>query len=343
MSSRVPATMRYIAVAEPGPPDRMRIAEGPTPAPRAGEILIRVACAGVNRPDVVQRAGHYPPPADASPVLGLEVSGTVAALGEGVDTWRIGEPVCALTPGGGYAEYCTTPAGWALPPPPGVPLQDAGSLPENYFTVWHNVFERGHLVAGETFLVHGGSSGIGLTAIQLAKAFGATVYTTVGNAEKAAFCRGVGADRVIDYKENDFAAEIAQATAKRGVDLILDMVGGDYVERNLRTLALEGRLVMIAFLQGSKVTVDWRHIMLKRLTVTGSTMRASPAARKVAIAAALRERVWPLFAAGRLKPVVTRVFALADAPAAHALMESSAHIGKIVLDVGSPPPPRGAL
>jgi NADPH2:quinone reductase len=333
MDIRVPASMRYIAVDEPGPPDRMHIADGPVPTPKPHEILVEVAYAGVNRPDVVQRAGHYPPPADASPVLGLEVAGRVAAIGDAVTSWRVGDEVCALTPGGGYAEYCTTPADWALPPPPGCSLQEAASLPENYFTVWHNVFERGRLNAGETFLVHGGSSGIGLTAIQLAKAFGATVYTTVGNAQKAAFCTRLGADRVINYKEQDFAADIWAHTAKRGVDLILDMVGGDYVERNLRTLAVEGRLVIIAFLEGSKVTADWRHIMMKRLTVTGSTMRASPAARKASIARALRQRVWPLFADGRLRSVVTQTFALADAPKAHALMESSAHIGKIVLAV----------
>jgi putative PIG3 family NAD(P)H quinone oxidoreductase len=333
MELRLPATMRYIAVDEPGPPDRMHVAEGPVPTPRSNEILIEVAYAGVNRPDVAQRNGSYPPPADASPVLGLEVSGRVAALGAGVTNWHVGDEVCALTPGGGYAEYCTTPADWALPLPPGCSLQDAGSLPENYFTVWHNVFERGRLGSGETFLVHGGSSGIGLSAIQLAKAFGATVFTTVGNAEKAAFCARIGADRVINYKEQDFAADLWQHTGKRGVDLILDMVGGDYIERNLRTLALEGRLVIIAFLEGSKVTVDWRHIMMKRLTVTGSTMRASPAARKSGIARALQLRVWPLFGDGRLKPVVTKVFPLADAPKAHALMESSAHIGKIMLAV----------
>ena len=333
MKHSVPATMRYVAVDEPGPPDRMRIAEGPVPTPKPHEILVEVAYAGVNRPDVIQRAGHYPPPADASPVLGLEIAGRVAALGDAVTSWRVGDDVCALTPGGGYAEYCTTPADWALPLPAGLASKDAASLPENYFTVWHNVFERGHLVAGETFLVHGGSSGIGLTAIQLAKAFGATVFTTVGNAEKAAYCTRMGADRVINYKEQDFAADLWQHTAKRGVDLILDMVGGDYVERNLRTLALEGRLVIIAFLEGSKVTADWRHIMMKRLTVTGSTMRASPAARKAGIARALREKVWPLFADGRLASVVTEVYPLADAPKAHALMESSAHIGKIVLAV----------
>jgi putative PIG3 family NAD(P)H quinone oxidoreductase len=329
----LPNTMRQIVVDEPGPPERMHIGEAPVPQPRAGELLIEVAYAGVNRPDVIQREGHYPPPPDASPILGLEVAGKVAALGEGVTGWHVGDAVCALTPGGGYAEYCTAPAAWALPPPSGLSLRDAASLPENYFTVWHNVFERGHLASGETFLVHGGSSGIGLTAIQLAKAFGATVFTTVGNDEKVAFCRDLGADHVINYKQQDFQAEVAAITGKRGVDLILDMVGGDYIERNLRSLALEGRLVIIGFLQGSKVTADWRLIMLKRFTVTGSTMRASPSARKAEIARSLLERVWPLFPQGKLRPVVTREFALEDAPAAHALMESSAHIGKIMLRV----------
>jgi putative PIG3 family NAD(P)H quinone oxidoreductase len=331
--SALPNTMRRIEVDQPGPAERMRIGHAPLPSPKPGELLIEVAYAGVNRPDVIQRSGNYPPPPDASPILGLEIAGTVAALGEGVTGWRVGDAVCALTPGGGYAEYCTTPATWALPPPPGLSMRDAASLPENYFTVWHNVFERGHLSPGETFLVHGGSSGIGLTAIQLAKAFGATVITTVGNAEKAAFCRKIGADHVVNYREADFQAEVASITQKRGVNLILDMVGGDYIERNLRSLALEGRLVIIAFLQGSKVEADWRFIMLKRLTVTGSTMRASPSSRKAEIARALRERVWPLFGDGKLEPVVTREFALEDAPAAHALMESSAHIGKIMLRV----------
>jgi NADPH2:quinone reductase len=328
-----PSTMQYVLAREPGPPDVLTIGETDVPVPKRGEVLLRVAYAGVNRPDCVQRAGNYPPPADASPILGLEVSGTVVAMGEGVDQWRIGDAVCALTPGGGYAEYCTTPGGFCLPPPRGLSLLDAASLPENYFTVWHNVFERGRLHAGEILLVHGGSGGIGVATIQLAKAFGATVITTVGNPEKAAFCRGLGADHVIDYRQQDFAAEVARITAKRGVDVVLDMVGGDYIEKNLKSLALEGRLVMIAFLRGSRVEIDWRHIMLKRLTVTGSTMRASPHERKVAIAQALRERVWPLFEAGTLKPVIYRVLPLAEAAAAHTLMESSQHIGKIMLAV----------
>ncbi len=329
----LPSTMRYVVARQPGPPEVLTVAEMPLPAPQRDEVLLRVAFAGVNRPDCVQRAGHYPPPPDASPVIGLEVSGTIVALGEGVEQWRVGDVVCALTPGGGYAEYCTAPAAYCLPLPRGLSLLEAASLPENYFTVWHNVFERGHLQQGELLLVHGGSSGIGLAAIQLAKAFGATVITTVGNAAKAAYCRDIGADHVIDYREQDFAAEVARITGKRGVDLILDMVGGDYIERNLKCLALEGRLVIIAFLRGSRVEVEWRHIMLKRLTVTGSTMRASPHARKAAIARALRERVWPLFEAGKLKPVIYRVLPLQEAAAAHALMESSQHIGKIMLAV----------
>ena len=325
--------MRYVAAREPGPPEVLTVAETQVPAPRRGEILIRVAFAGVNRPDCLQRAGGYPPPPDASPIIGLEVSGTVAALGESVDAWRVGDVVCALTPGGGYAEYCTAPAVCCLPLPRGLSPLEAASLPENYFTVWHNVFERGRLKQGESLLVHGGSSGIGLCAIQLAKAFGATVITTVGKADKAAYCRDIGADHAINYREQDFAVEVAGITAKRGVDVVLDMVGGDYIEKNLKCLALEGRLVIIAFLHGSRAEVDWRFIMLKRLTVTGSTMRASPLERKAAIAQALRERVWPLFDSGRLKPVIYRVFPLQEAAAAHALMESSQHIGKIMLAV----------
>jgi putative PIG3 family NAD(P)H quinone oxidoreductase len=325
--------MRYVAAREPGPPEVLAVAETQLPVPKRGDVLIRVAYAGVNRPDCLQRAGGYPPPPDASPIIGLEVSGTIVALGEDVDAWHVGDGVCALTPGGGYAEYCTAPAAWCLPLPHGLSLLEAASLPENYFTVWHNVFERGRLQEGETLLVHGGSSGIGLSAIQLAKAFGATVITTVGNADKAAYCRGIGADHAINYRERDFAPEVAAITAKRGVDVVLDMVGGDYIEKNLKCLALEGRLVIIAFLRGSRAEVDWRFIMLKRLTVTGSTMRASPHERKAAIAQALRERVWPLFEAGRLKPVIYRAFPLPEAAAAHALMESSQHIGKIMLAV----------
>ena len=325
--------MRFVAAREPGPPEVLAVAETQVPAPKRGDVLIRVAYAGVNRPDCLQRAGGYPPPPDASPIIGLEVAGTIVALGEDVDAWRVGDVVCALTPGGGYAEYCTAPATHCLPLPRGLSVLEAASLPENYFTVWHNVFERGRLQEGESLLVHGGSGGIGLCAIQLAKAFGATVITTVGNADKAAYCRDIGADHAINYREQDFAAEVARITAKRGVDVVLDIVGGDYIEKNLKCLALEGRLVIIAFLHGSRAEVDWRFIMLKRLTVTGSTMRASPRERKAAIARALRERVWPLLETGRLKPVIYRVFPLQEAAAAHALMESSQHIGKIMLAV----------
>jgi putative PIG3 family NAD(P)H quinone oxidoreductase len=325
--------MRQVAAREPGPPDVLGLVQGAVPTPRTGEVLVRVAYAGVNRPDCLQRAGAYPPPPDASPILGLEVAGTVAGLGEGVESWREGDRVCALTPGGGYAEYCTTPADYCLPVPRGLSPLEAASLPENYFTVWHNVFERGALEAGETLLVHGGSSGIGLAAIQLAKAFGARVITTVGSAQKAEACRRAGADLALNYREQDFVAEVARFTDKRGVDVVLDMVGGDYIERNLKCLAVEGRMVLIAFLRGSRAEIDWRFIMLKRQTITGSTMRASPHERKAAIAGALRQRVWPLFEAGKVKPVIYRVFPLAEAAAAHELMESSRHIGKIMLEV----------
>jgi putative PIG3 family NAD(P)H quinone oxidoreductase len=311
----------------------MHVAEGPIPKPRDGEVLIEVAYAGVNRPDCLQRAGAYPPPPDASPVLGLEVAGCIAARGAGVTGWNIGDDVCALVPGGGYAQYCTTPADWCLPIPRGMSLEQSAGLPENYFTVWYNVFERAHLARGETFLVHGGTSGIGLAAIQLAKAFGATVFTTAGSAEKVAFCRSIGADHAIDYKKQDFAEEVKRL-AKGGIDVILDMVGGDYIERNLKCLALEGRLAQIAFLQGSRVECDWRFIMLKRLTVTGSTLRASPPQRKAMLARALRENVWPLFEQGKVRQVIHATFDLAQAPQAHALMESSKHIGKIMLRAG---------
>jgi len=329
----LPATMRHIAVREPGPPDVLVAAEGPLPRPKAGEVLIEVSHAGVNRPDCLQRAGSYAPPPDASPIVGLEVAGVVAALGDGVTSWRVGDEVCALTPGGGYAEYCTTPASFCLPIPKGLGRLEAASLPENYFTVWNNLFDRGRLARGEAALIHGGSSGIGLAAIQLAKHAGATVFTTVGSDEKAAYCRDIGADHVFNYRTQDFVAEVARITGKRGVDVILDMVGGDYIEKNLKCLALEGRLVFIAFLHGGRAEIDWRHIMMRRLTITGTTLRASTAERKAELAAALRRNVWPLFERGELKTVVHRVFPLAGAAAAHALMESSQHIGKIMLRV----------
>lgn len=329
----LPARMRYIAAREAGPPEVLELADGPLPSPKAGEVLIAVSYAGVNRPDCLQRAGAYPPPADASPIIGLEVAGTIAACGPGVAGWQVGDPVCALTPGGGYAEYCTTPATTCLPLPDGLGMLEAASLPENYFTVWNNVFDRGHLAAGETALFHGGTSGIGLTAIQLARHFGATVIATAGNDAKAQFCRDLGADHAINYRTQDFVEEVARITHKRGVDLILDMVGGDYIAKNLKCLALEGRLVFIGFLAGGRAEIDCRHIMMKRLTLTGSTLRASPPARKAALARTLHERVWPLFAQGALRPVIHRVYPLAEAAAAHALMESSQHIGKIMLEV----------
>jgi len=336
----IPKTMRYVAAREPGPPEVLSLAEIAVPSPKAGEVLIEVAYAGVNRPDCIQRAGLYPPPPDASPIIGLEVAGRIVALGDGVSEWRSGEMVCALTPGGGYAEYCTVPASCCLPFPRGMYALEAASLPENYFTVWNNVFDRVHLAACETILIHGGSGGIGLTAIQLAKAFGAKTVTTVGSAEKAKFCHDIGADHVINYREQDFVAEVASITGKRGVNDVLDMIGGDYIEKNLKCLALEGRMAIIAFLQGSKVTAEWRHIMMRRLTVTGSTLRASPLSRKAEIAKSLREKVWPLFEAGKLKTVIHRVFPFAEAAQAHRLMESSAHIGKIMLQVAAEPPAR---
>ena len=325
--------MFYIDHGKGGAAAVMKPAEGPTPQPQAGEVVIEVSYAGVNRPDVLQRSGSYPPPPGASPVLGLEVAGRVCALASDVTQWKLGDLVCALTPGGGYAEYCAVPAPHCLPIPKGLSLQEAAALPENFFTVWTNVFDRGRLKAGETMLVHGGSSGIGLTAIQLAKAFGATVYTTVGNSEKAAFCRKIGADAAINYREQDFVAEVARLTDKKGVELILDMVGGPYIEKNLKALALEGRLVQIAFLQPSKVELDFLPIMIKRITYTGSTLRPRTVAQKAAIAQDLHKQVWPLLESRKVKPVIHATFPLKDARLAHELMESSKHIGKIMLEV----------
>jgi putative PIG3 family NAD(P)H quinone oxidoreductase len=325
--------MKAIGMRAPGGPDVLHVVDVPVPAVRDGEVLIEVAYAGVNRPDCVQRAGSYAPPPDASPLLGLEVAGRVAAVGTGVVRWRIGDEVCALVPGGGYAEYCATPAAWCLPIPPGVSLRDAAGLPETHFTVWNNVFDRGHLKAGEWMLVHGGTSGIGLTAIQLAKAFRANVVTTAGSPEKVAFCREIGADHAIDYRTADFVAEVAKITTGRGVDLVLDMVGGSYLPRNLKCLALEGRLVLIAFLEGGKAEIDFRHVMMRRLTITGSTLRASPPQRKAELARSLEANVWPLYANGTLRIVTHAVFPVAQAGEAHALMESSRHVGKILLEV----------
>lgn len=330
----LPATMRYVDHGTGGGPEVLRMAEGPVPVPAAGEILIRVAWAGVNRPDCAQRAGSYPPPPGASKILGLEAAGEVVAVGAGTGRWRVGDQVCALCNGGAYAEYVTVPGTQALPIPSGLDLAEAAGVPENYFTVWTNVFDRGHLAAGERFLVHGGSSGIGLTAIRMAKAFGATVFTTVGNAEKAAFCREAGADHVIEYRTQDFVAEIERITGGEGVNLVLDMVGGEYTPRNLRVLAIEGRLVQIAFLGGPKIAnFNMTPIMVRRLTVTGSTLRPRSAEDKAAIARSLEEHIWPRMAAGEVRPTVHARFPMAEARAAHELMETSRHIGKILLQV----------
>jgi len=326
-------TMRHVDHRPGGDADCLRLAEGPVPQPGPHDVLVRVAYAGINRPDVFQRSGSYPPPPDASPLLGLEIAGEIVALGAEVSGWKVGDQVCALTPGGGYAEYCVAPAEHCLPVPAGFSLLEAAALPETYFTVWSNVFDRAHLKAGETFLVHGGSSGIGLTAIQLAKQFGATVFTTVGNREKIEACQRAGADRVINYHEEDFVEVVAQATEGNGVDVILDMVGGDYIPRNVKSLAVEGRLVQIAFLKGARVELDAAPIMRKRLTFTGSTLRPRSRADKADIAKALQANVWPLLEQGLCRPVTHATFPLADAAEAHRLMESSQHIGKIMLEV----------
>jgi putative PIG3 family NAD(P)H quinone oxidoreductase len=333
MTMPIPATMRYVDHGNGGGPEVLKVASREVPELGAGEVLIEVVAAGVNRPDCIQRSGRYPPPADASPHLGLEVAGRIVALGQGVTEWKIGEAVCALANGGGYADYAAAPAGQVLPVPAGLTMMQAAALPETYFTVWANLVERGRLAAGDTVLIHGGSSGIGITAIQIAKAWGATVICTVGNAQKAAACLALGADAAIDYRQQDFVAQTLKITGSRGVNLILDMVGGTYVEKNLKLLAVDGRLVQIAFLQPSKVEIDLMPIMTKRLTVTGSTMRPRSAANKADLAAALRTHIWPMLEQGRLLPSIYKVFALEQAAEAHALMESSEHIGKIMFSV----------
>ncbi len=329
----LPTEMRHIA-HEAGGPELMHVVTGPVPAPSAGEVLIRVEAAGVNRPDVQQRKGAYPPPPGASPLLGLEVAGVVAALGEGVGGIAVGDKVCALANGGGYAEYCSAPASQCLPWPRGYDAVRAAALPETYFTVWANLFQLGRLQPGERALIHGGTSGIGVTAIQLAHEFGSRVYATAGSREKCDACVTFGADAAINYKEADFAAAIKEFTGGRGVDVVLDMVGGSYAAQNLRCLGMDGRLVIIAFLGGSKTEgLDLTPIMVRRLTVTGSTMRPRTAAQKAAIATSLRETVWPVLEAGRCGPVIHTVFPLERADDAHRLMESSSHIGKIMLSV----------
>jgi putative PIG3 family NAD(P)H quinone oxidoreductase len=328
---QLPARMTAIAIRAPGGPEMLVPEVRPVPAPGAGEILIKVAAAGVNRPDVMQRMGLYPPPKGAPDIPGLEIAGEVLALGNGVTRWKVGDRVMALVVGGGYAEYCVAHETHALPIPPGLSMVEAAAIPETFFTVWHNAFERGALKGGETLLVHGGASGIGTTAIQLAKAFGARVITTAGTAEKCDACRKLGADVAVNYRSEDFVAATKDATGGRGAEVILDMVGGDYIERNYEAAAVDGRIVQIAFQGSPKATVDFRRIMLKRLTHTGSTLRARSVADKGAIAAAVAEKVLPLIASGRVKPVIDSTFPLAQAAQAHARMEASAHIGKIVL------------
>jgi NADPH:quinone reductase len=326
-----PETMTAIEIVSPGAPEQLRPARRPVPQPAQGEVLIRVRAAGVNRPDVLQRKGLYAPPPGTSDIPGLEVAGEIAALGSGVRQFRLGEAVTALVAGGGYAQWCVAPAPQCLPVPGGLTLIEAAAIPETYFTVWTNVFDRGNLRAGESVLIHGGASGIGTTAIQLAKAFDARVFATAAGPERCAACVGLGAERAFDRNAQDFVAEIKAVTQGKGVELILDMVGGDYVARNFEALAPEGRLVQIAFLRSPKVELDLGLLMRKRLWFTGSTLRPRSVAEKGEIAAALREKVWPLLAAGRAKPRIHATFPLADAAGAHRLMESNAHIGKIVL------------
>ena len=323
-------TMHAIEISQPGGPGVLRMTDRPMPQAGPGQVVIKVAFAGVNRPDALQRAGAYAPPPGASDLPGLEAAGEIAAIGDGVEEWAVGNRVCALLPGGGYAEYAATPAAHCLPVPDGMEMSRAACLPETFFTVWSNVFERGALAAGERFLVHGGSSGIGTTAIQLANAFGARVFTTAGSDEKCRVCTGLGAERAINYREQDFVEIIR---SEGGADLILDMVGGDYLPRNVRALADDGRLVQIAFLTGPKVTLNFAQVMTRRLTITGSTLRPQSDLAKARIAEALRERVWPLLESGRIAPVMDSEFALAEAAAAHERLESAGHIGKVVLKV----------
>jgi putative PIG3 family NAD(P)H quinone oxidoreductase len=329
----LPERMTAIGIKTPGGPEVLTPEERPVPQPGPTEVLVRVKAAGVNRPDVMQRKGHYPPPAGAPDIPGLEIAGDVVAVGGSVTRWKIGDKICALVAGGGYAEYCVADESNALSIPKGFSYVEAAALPETFMTVWHNVFERGALKAGETLLIHGGSSGIGTTAIMLAKQFGAKVFITAGSADKCEACKKIGADVAIDYNKEDFVAVVKEATGKKGVDLILDMIGGDYVDRNFEAAAVEGRVVQIATQKGTKVTVDLRRLMLKRLTHTGSTLRARPVADKAAIATALQAKVWPLLEAGKVKPVIDSTYPLNKASDAHARMETSLHIGKIMLEV----------
>jgi NADPH:quinone reductase len=331
----IPQTMSYVHASGAGEPNVLGLASGPVPVAKPDEVLIRVQAAGVNRPDIAQRQGTYPPPPGASPILGLEVAGEVVSIGDQVTTLSVGDRVCALTNGGGYAEYCTAPATQCLPWPTGFDAIRAGALPETSFTVWANLFQLGQLTKGQTALVHGGTSGIGVTAIQFAHEFGARIFATAGSDDKCAACLKLGADAAINYRTQDFAAEVKTLTEGRGVNVVLDMVGAPYMARNVRSLGVGGRLVMIAFLQGSKVPeFDFVPVMVRRLTITGSTMRPRTSTQKGAIAAELREKVWPVLDAGRCPPVIHATFPLAQVAEAHRLMESSQHIGKIMLSVG---------
>jgi NADPH2:quinone reductase len=334
MSDALPATMTAIAISEPGGPEVLKPEERPVPAPDEREILVKVAAAGVNRPDVLQRKGLYPPPKGASDIPGLEIAGTVVAAGLGAERFAVGDAVTALVAGGGYAEYCAVHETNALPVPGDQSMIEAAAIPETFFTVWSNVFERGRLQPGEVLLVHGGSSGIGTTAIMLARALGSLVIATAGSTEKCALCERLGAARAVNYRDEDFVAAVNQVTDGHGADVILDMVGGDYIERNYAAAAVEGRIVQIAFLRGAKAEVDFLRLMLKRLTHTGSTLRARDVAFKAEIAEALEARVWPLIEAGAVRPVIDSTFPAEEANKAHARMETNAHMGKIVLTFG---------
>ncbi len=333
--------MKYIDMPTFGGPEVLTLAEGPTPEPQAHEVLIRVKAAGINRPDVIQRMGMYPAPKGASPILGLEVAGVVEAVGDEVTQWQVGDLACALTNGGGYAELVTVPEGQLLPIPAGLSMIEAASLPETHFTVWSNVFDRAALQAGETFLVHGGASGIGTTAIQMAKAMGARVFTTVGDPHKIEPCEALGAELVINYREEDFLARLKSATDDKGIDVILDMVGGDYIQKNISLAATQGRIVNIAYLQGPVAKVNFLPVMLKRLTLTGSTLRPQSDSVKAEIARQLKQKIWPLYARANasvqplMKPVIAKVFPFSEVQAAHQLMESNQHIGKIILDLNA--------
>ena len=335
MNADLPATMSVVEISTPGGPEVLRLTRRPTPQPGSGQVLIRVFAAGVNRPDVMQRQGHYPPPPGASDIPGLEVAGHVVAIGEKVTSLRVEDSVCALVAGGGYAEYCVAPAAQCLPIPRGLDFIQAAAIPETFCTVWTNVFDQGHLTSGETFLVHGGSSGIGTTAIQLARVRGARVFTTAGSDEKCNACERLGAEQAINYRTGDFVQVIRELTGGRGVDVILDMVGGDYFARNIEALGFQGRLVQIAFLKGAKAEINLMAVMQRRLTITGSTLRPRSVEEKGSIIRALHKEVWPLIESGQVRPVVHATFPLALAAEAHRLMESGSHIGKIVLEAGS--------